>query len=114
MRILMIEDEYLVAEEIRFCLKRAGFAEIEHAATEHDALKCISDAAWDAAVVDANLDGRRLDGIADALFDRGIPFVIVTGYGRSSLPERVADITVIEKPFRPKALVDAVSSLLAK
>lgn len=111
MRILMIEDEYLVAAEIRLCLNRAGFAEIVHAATENDALKRISDGSWDAAVVDANLNGRRLDAIADALFERGIPFVIVTGYDRRRLPERVAGITVIDKPFRSEVLVDAVSSL---
>ena len=110
----MIEDEYLVAEEIRSCLNRVGFREIEHAATEDDALNRICNAGWDAAVVDANLNGRRLDAIADALFERRIPFVIVTGYGRSTLPERVSKVTVVEKPFRPKTLAGAVSSLFAK
>jgi len=110
----MIEDEYLVAEEIRLCLTRAGFSHVEHAATENEALKWISDAAWDAAIVDANLDGRNLDAIADALSERGIPFVIVTGYKRKSLPERLSGVTVVEKPFRSKTLVDAVSSLFPR
>jgi DNA-binding response OmpR family regulator len=114
MKILMIEDEYLVAEEIRLCLEDAGFSGVEHAATEDDALKHISDAGWDAAVVDANLDGRSIEAVADALFERGIPFVIVTGYARESLPERLGGITVVEKPFRPKTLVDAVSSLFPR
>ena len=111
MKILMIEDEYLVAEEIRSCLTRAGFSPIELAATEDEALKCISDTRWDGAVVDANLDGHTIDTVADALFERGIPFVIVTGYDRRTLPERLGSVTVIEKPFRSKTLVDAVSSL---
>src|SRR5690242_3333121 len=110
----MIEDEYLVAEEIRLYLARAGFSGIEHAATEDEALRCISAISWDAAVVDANLDGRSIDKIADALCARRVPFVVVTGYNRKSLPERLSGITVVEKPFRPKALVDAVSSLFGK
>jgi CheY-like chemotaxis protein len=114
LKILMIEDEYLVAEEIRLCLKGAGFSEIEHAGTEDAALKHLSNGRWDAAVVDANLDGRKIDTVADALFERGIPFVIVTGYARESLPERLASVTVVEKPFRSKALVDAVLSLFPR
>ena len=114
MKILIIEDEYLVAEEIKSCLKGAGFSGIEHAATEDKALKHISDAGWDAAVVDANLDGRKIDAVADALFERGIPFVMVTGYARESLPERLRSVTVVEKPFRSKTLVDAVSSLFPR
>lgn len=110
MSILMIEDEYLVAEEIRLYLRRAGFAEIAHAATVENALKCISENGWDAAVLDANLNGRSIDSIADALFEHGIPFVVVTGYGLRSLPERLRTVAVVEKPFRPKALVDAVST----
>jgi DNA-binding response OmpR family regulator len=110
----MIEDEYLVAEEIRLYLARAGFSGIEHAATEDEALRCISGTAWDAAVVDANLDGHNIDAIADALYTRGVPFVIVTGYNRKSLPERLSGVTVVEKPFRSNALVDAVSSLFRK
>ena len=111
MKILIIEDEYLVAEEIRWCLKGAGFSGIEQAATEDEALKQIFDTRWDAVVADANLDGRKIDTVADALFDRGIPFVIVTGYSRKSLPERLGSVTVIEKPFRSKTLVEAVSNL---
>ena len=114
MRILIIEDEYLVAEEIRQCLKRAGFAEVQNAATEDEALKCIANGGWDAVVADANLNGRRIDVVADVLLKRGIPLVLVTGYGRASLPERFRDVTVVEKPFRAKTLVEAVSGLFTK
>jgi CheY-like chemotaxis protein len=114
MKILVIEDEYLVAEEIRHCLLRGGFGESVHAATEGDALKSIFETGWDAAVLDGNLNGRSVDSIAEALLERRIPFVIVTGYDRRSLPERVRDMVVIEKPFRWKTLMDAVSNLVAR
>lgn len=113
MAILMIEDEFLVAAEIRFHLKRGGFAELEHAATEQDALTAIAAHDWEAAIVDANLNGRGIEGIALALLARHVPFVIVTGYGRDSLPETVAGAPVIDKPFEPKRLVSTVARLCA-
>jgi DNA-binding response OmpR family regulator len=114
MAILMIEDEFLVAAEIRFHLERAGWSEVTHAATESDALAAIQAGAWEAAVVDANLNGQGINEIAAALRDKGVPFIIVTGYGRNGLPKAVADAPVIDKPFRPKTLVDAVARLCAQ
>jgi DNA-binding response OmpR family regulator len=111
MAILIIEDEFLVAAEIRFHLQRGGFGELEHAATERDALAAIGARDWDAAVLDANLNGRGIDRIAAALSEKSIPFVIVTGYGRKGLPEAVADIPVIEKPFPPRVLLETVAGL---
>ena len=111
MAILMIEDEFLVAAEIRFHLARAGFVEVEHAATERDALTAIGARDWDAAVVDANLNGRGIDAIASALSEKRVPFVIVTGYGRQALPRSVSSVPVVDKPFHPQTLVDTVTRL---
>jgi|ERR1051326_1012884 DNA-binding response OmpR family regulator len=111
MAILMIEDEFLVAAEIRFHLEAAGFHEVQHAATERDALTAIHARDWDAAVVDANLNGRGIDGIAKALFAKQIPFVVVTGYGRKGLSKALTDIPVIDKPFQPQTLVNMVARL---
>jgi CheY-like chemotaxis protein len=113
MSILMIEDEFLVAAEIRFHLNGGGFHEVEHAATERDALAAIAARDWEAAVVDANLDGVGVERIADALQKKGIPFVIVTGYGRKGLPQAIADVPVIDKPFRPGTLLDTLTRLCA-
>src|ERR1700740_1000900 len=101
MAILMIEDEFLVAAEIQFHLERGGFVGSEHAATERDALAAIADHHWDAAVVDANLNGRGIHKIVAALQEKSVPFMIVTGYGRNGMPEGIADVPVIDKPFHP-------------
>jgi DNA-binding response OmpR family regulator len=114
MAILMIEDEFLVAEEIRFHLEQAGFTGVQHAATEVGALGAIGSGDWHAAVVDANLNGCGIDRIASALFARRIPFLILTGYGREGLPQSVAGITVLNKPFLPQTLVDTVGRLCAE
>lgn len=107
----MIEDEFLVATEIQYHLQRGGFTDVAHVATEKDALAAIADRNWDAAVVDANLNGRGIGTIAAALLQKNVPFVIVTGYARESLPASVAHVAVIYKPFHSKNLLDAVKGL---
>jgi CheY-like chemotaxis protein len=114
MAILIIEDEFLVAADIRSCLERGGLRDLEHVSTESDALSAIAARDWDTAVVDANLNGRGIDRIAAALNQKNVPFVIVTGYGRQGLPQAVADVEVINKPFAPRRLVDAVRQLCAR
>ena len=114
MAILMIEDEFLVAAEIRFHLERGGFSEVEHTATEADALAAIAARRWDAAVLDANLNGRGVDTIAAALHEKRVPFVVVTGYGRAGFPQSLGDVPVLDKPFRPKTLVETVGRLCAQ
>lgn len=112
--ILVIEDEFLVAMEMVSVMEAAGAAEVEHAATETEALALIRQKRWDAALADANLSGPGIEQVAAALRDRGVPFVIVTGYGRESLPPKLAGVPLIEKPFRGPQLVKAVSLLFAR
>lgn len=112
-RILVIEDEFLIALEIQSQLQTAGFADVVHAATEKAALLRIQEGGWDTAVADANLNGRGLGRVAAALLERYIPFVIVTGYSRDSLPAEVVHIPLIEKPLTGPSLVREVTRLCA-
>jgi CheY-like chemotaxis protein len=113
-RILVIEDEYLVALEMQSVLADAGFAEVEYAATEREALARIEEGGWDAAIADANLNGRGISRIAAALTEHGVPFMIVTGYARESLPPEVAHVPFLDKPFHAPRLVQTVSRLCAR
>ncbi len=110
-RILVIEDEYLIALEIQSVLADAGFAEVVHAATEEEALARIEQGGFAAALADANLHGRGIGRIAAALFSHAIPFVIVTGYERESLPAEVVKVPLIEKPFDSRLLVQTMVRL---
>ena len=65
-------------------------------------------------VADANLNGCGIERIAAALDEHRIPFVIVTGYGRESLPPEVAHVTVLEKPSSAARVVQAVASLFTE
>ena len=112
-QILVIEDEFLIGLEIHSLLTEAGFGVVGPAATVPAALKHISEGNFDAALVDANLGGHSIDGVTAALADRGTPFVLVTGYGRKSLPPQLANAPLIQKPFDPRTVIDAVQRLLA-
>ena len=113
MAILVVEDEFLVAAEIRLHLERGGLGPIEVAATEQEALAALTAGKWDAAVVDANLNGQTSERVVEALSQKNVPLVIVTGYGRSGLPDTYDKIPVLDKPFRPRELVDVVSRYVA-
>ncbi len=112
-RILVIEDEFLIAADMESLLKAAGAEFVGSAATESDALLRIEKEHWDAAVADANLNGRGIRRVAAALLARGIPMVIVTGYGRESLPSELKDIPALEKPFDSRRLIRTLERLLA-
>jgi hypothetical protein len=62
-------------------------------------------------LVDANLGGDSIEGVTAALADRGTPFVLVSGYSRKSLPPQLARAPLIQKPFDPRAVIDAVQRL---
>jgi DNA-binding NtrC family response regulator len=110
-RILVIEDEFLVGLEIRSVLTEAGFGVVGPAATVQEALRHISQADFDVALVDANLGGCSVEGVAAALADRGTPFALLTGYSRKGLPPQLADAPLIEKPFDARTVIDSVRRL---
>jgi PAS domain S-box-containing protein len=113
-RILVVEDEVMVALEIEAVLKEAGCDVLGPVATVEQAEEMIGRERVDAALLDANLVGRPVDDVANRLIEGRIPFAFVTGYGRSSLPEDFRDWPVLGKPFDPAQLRGFVAHLLAR
>lgn len=113
LRLLVIEDEPLVAMDMAATLSAAG-AVVERAGTLEAARRRLADLRPDAALLDGNLQGKPVDTLAAALRRQGVPFVFVTGYGRDALPPDFADVAVLEKPFRPAQLLAAVAALLGR
>lgn len=110
-RLLIVEDEYHLAQDAREILSDAGAEIIGPVATIADARAVIvSDAAIDGVLLDVNLRGERAYEIADDLQSRGIPFAFVTGYGRSALPDRFANVTMLPKPVSPDQLIALFSA----
>jgi PAS domain S-box-containing protein len=111
-RIIIIEDETLVLIELESNLADAGCEVVGTAGTLEDAKVLSAQATCDAALLDANLAGHRVDELAAILTRRNIPFAFVTGYGRDGLPETFRDATVLNKPYGQADLIAVVQSLV--
>jgi CheY-like chemotaxis protein len=111
-RILVIEDEFLVAANIDFILVQEGHEVIGPVGTLGEALQLANDEALDCALLDVNLDGGRVDDVAAILDRRGVPFIFVTGYGRDNLPPNFRDTVIVDKPFRDQDLLRGVQRLV--
>ena len=98
-RILLVEDDFYIAEDMTWQLEAGGAKVIGPVASVDAAIAIIEQSEpIDGAVVDVNLQGVMSWPIADALLRRGVPFVFATGYDRAYIPERYAEIACCEKP----------------
>ncbi len=98
-RVLIAEDQMIVAIELEDMLQEAGCEVIGPATTLESAMDLANRTTPDAAVLDVNLDGTRSYALAEMLQARGIPVILATGYGASRLPERWQQVPRLEKPF---------------
>jgi DNA-binding response OmpR family regulator len=111
-RVLVVEDEFLVAMLIEEMLESAGCVVIGPIPRVPEALDAVHRDTCDAAVLDINLGGERIDPVAEALSRRNVPFMFVTGYGTAGLPGNYVDRPRICKPFKMAELLGTVSSLV--
>jgi CheY-like chemotaxis protein len=81
LRVLVVEDEFLVATLIEDMLTFAGCVVSGPVPRLAEALDAVHGGTFDAAVLDVNLAGDRIDPVADVLSRRNVPFVFVTGHG---------------------------------
>ena len=111
-RVLVVEDEYLLARFLRELLEIWGATIFGPAATIEEALALLAQAdRVDFAMLDVNLRGATAFAVADALRARGIPFIFTTGYTPSTIPERYRDAAVLRKPFSNAELARALLAL---
>lgn len=111
-RVLIIEDEPLVALELTTILGDAGLNVAGLAATADEAMAAIAATAPDVVLLDGNLQGTLVDDVAAALVARQMPFLFVSGYGRDHLPIGLEAVTVIDKPFDARTLLAALHRVL--
>ena len=110
-RILVVEDDLLLAETLSDHLLEWGF-EAAPAASVDDAFCLILESRIDAAFLDVQLRHELSYPVAYALRDRGVPFLFLTSYDRLDLPPDLRSFPLVEKPFQLRALRAALRSLL--
>ena len=112
-RILIVEDEPLVAMELAAIIEEGGGTVVASAASVAEATEVIAAETLDCVLLDGNLHGAPVDAIAIALRDKGVPFLFVSGYGRESLPGGFDDVPLVAKPFDARQLMKEVGALFS-
>jgi DNA-binding NtrC family response regulator len=112
-RILIVEDEPIIGMYTEDTLMEAGAVVVGLAANlaaAFNALEKTSD--LDAVALDLNLAGESSGPLADALVERNVPFVMLTGYGETGIPAAHQSRPFLGKPFNPSTLVEAFVNVL--
>ncbi len=112
-RVLVVEDEAMVAMLVEDILADAGCRVIGPAPNAEEALRLVREAAPDAASLDINLGSGEVYPVAEELASRGVPFVLVSGYDRENVLARYRRWPILQKPFTPEGLVAALRRVLA-
>ena len=111
-RVLIVEDEAIIAFAIEDMLTELGCTIIGPALRLDDAFGLASTAEIDAAILDVNLNSERSYPVAAELERRGVPFVFATGYDSEGLDWRGAEVEIIAKPYRKERVQGALERLL--
>ncbi|WP_213602732.1 response regulator [Pseudoxanthomonas japonensis] len=112
-RVFIVEDEFMLVMLLEDLLPTLGYSVAGSAGSVEQALTDLEANEIDLAVVDVNLAGTESFPVADALRERGIPFLFTTGYGQQGMPARFADTPVLAKPYRRHDIQAALEQLQA-
>lgn len=109
LRVLIVEDNLLLAEVTRILLEDSGCEVVGPAGWLQRGLQLAEDEPLDGAILDINLHGEMSFAIAEALCARGVPFVFVTGYeDRSIVPLAFRSAPRLDKPVVDQQLIEAM------
>lgn len=111
-RILIVEDEPLIALMLTDMLAELGFDVAASVTQVGAALKILDELTIDIALLDVNIGTQKIDPVADLLAARGTPFIFTTGYGNAGVPAGHAERAILQKPFHVDDLAAVLRSQL--
>ncbi|HZT17782.1 MAG TPA: response regulator [Dongiaceae bacterium] len=114
LRVLVIEDEGLVALQLQQELRDLGYRVVGPASSVETALQLIDAESIEVALLDINLRGESALPVAAALHRRGIPFAVVTGYGTERMDGLLGQVPCLLKPFLASDLAELFRELLGR
>jgi DNA-binding response OmpR family regulator len=112
-RVLLVEDELLVAMLVETALEDENCTIVGPYGDLGEALEAARSEALDVAVLDINLAGQMVFPVAELLAERGVPFLLLSGYGDVALPGDRRHWPICAKPFNLHDLVSTLSRLVA-
>ena len=105
-RILVVEDEFLIAMEVEDVLRALGAEVVGPFGRLAPALGAVKKEVLDGAVLDVRLDGETSEQVAAELVSRGVPVLLTTGYEGEQLPPDLRHLPRLRKPFDERDLRD--------
>jgi CheY-like chemotaxis protein len=115
LRVLIVEDELVVAMELEALLRDLGCIVLDPAPTVRKALRILAEEQPDVAVLDVNVRGERVTPVAEALEAQGILFILLTGYGSERLHDKALQAaTCLHKPVDGRQLAKVLLEVLAR
>jgi len=110
-RILVVEDDYYLADEMCQDLRRQGAVVLGPAPTPFYAMQLLGRRGVDGAVLDVRLHGTTVFSLADELTRRGTPIIFATAYGDEAMPERYKGRPRLTKPYDRSRLIEALREM---
>jgi CheY-like chemotaxis protein len=111
-KILVVEDEFIIAMELQMMLQRCGYEVIGPVSTVADGLAAVDRENPDVAVLDVSLSGDSAIAVAERLRQKKIPFVFSSGYELQDLPVEMRNVPLLKKPFSFQLLHQQLNRVL--
>jgi CheY-like chemotaxis protein len=108
-KILIVEDDVVVAEEMRYTVTGAGGMPLGPVPSVEMALYLIAQQRPDAALLDIHLSGASVEPIAHQLHAMYVPYVVVSGFSRKAIPRTLRDAPFVAKPFYRSELLQPLT-----
>jgi len=109
--VLIVEDEFIIADEIAMIVEHAGHSVVGPVATVDEAINLISANELPRfAIMDANLNGQSSAPLARKLDELGVPFCVCTGYRSDDLRSAFGNAPILQKPINTNALIAMINA----
>ena len=108
--ILIVEDEFIIADEISMIVEQAGHVVLGPVGTIEEAFRLLDGKEPQFAIVDANLNGRSSAPLAERLQALGVPFCVCTGYRSEDISPLFGQAAILQKPVDSRALLAIINA----
>lgn len=113
-RVMIVEDEVAIAMLLESVLEDEECSIVGPYGCLRDALAAARTQTLDLALLDVNLAGEMVFPVAEVLSERGVPFLMLSGYGETALPPELRHWPVCAKPFRLDELISRLAALITR